>query len=97
LQNGIATIFVNPKNTSKKCPKCNNELKEYNGNLHYLECKQCEFKDGRDHIAIANITKKSKDLLLNLKGQGRRSRNSTQNLPPSIIYAMRLLSKKAMR
>jgi IS605 OrfB family transposase len=66
--NGIATIYVDPKNTSKKCPKCNNELKEYNGNLHYLECKQCGFKDDRDHIAVANITKKFKELLLNPKG-----------------------------
>jgi putative transposase len=66
--NGIATIYIDPKDTSKKCPKCNNELKEYNGNLHYLECKQCGFKDDRDHIAVANITKKFKELLLNPKG-----------------------------
>jgi IS605 OrfB family transposase len=66
--NKISTIYVDPKNTSKKCPKCNNELKEYNGNLHYLECKQCGFKDDRDHIAVANITKKFKELLLNLNG-----------------------------
>jgi IS605 OrfB family transposase len=66
--NGIATIYVDPKDTSKKCPNCNNELKEYNGNLHYLECKQCGFKDDRDHIAVANITKKFKELLLNPKG-----------------------------
>ena len=66
--NGIATIYVDPKDTSKKCPKCNNELKEYNGNLHYLECKNCGFKDDRDHVAVANITKKFKELLLNPKG-----------------------------
>jgi IS605 OrfB family transposase len=65
--NGITTIYVDPKDTSKKCPKCNNELKEYNGNLHYLECKNCDFKDDRDHIAVANITKKFKELLLNLR------------------------------
>jgi len=66
--NGITTIYVDPKDTSKKCPKCNNELKEYNGNLHYLECKNCGFKDDRDHVAVANITKKFKELLLNPKG-----------------------------
>jgi IS605 OrfB family transposase len=66
--NGITTIYVDPRDTSKKCPKCNNELKEYNGNLHYLECKQCGFKDDRDHIATTNIMKKFKDLLLNPKG-----------------------------
>jgi len=65
--NGISTIYVDPYNTSKKCPKCNNELKEYNG-FHYLECKKCGFKDDRDHIAVANITKKFKNLLLNPKG-----------------------------
>jgi IS605 OrfB family transposase len=58
--NGIATIYVDPKDTSKKCPKCNNELeKDKNFNdLHHLECKNCGFKDDRDWIAVANITKK---------------------------------------
>jgi IS605 OrfB family transposase len=58
--NGIATIYVDPYNTSKKCPKCNNELeKDKNFNdLHHFECKNCGFKDDRDYIAVANITKK---------------------------------------
>jgi IS605 OrfB family transposase len=56
--NGIATIYVDPKNTSKKCPKCNGELKECNNTIHNLECKKCGFKDDRDWIAVANITKK---------------------------------------
>jgi IS605 OrfB family transposase len=58
--NGIATIYVDPKDTSKKCPKCNNELeKDKNFNdLHHFECKNCGFKDDRDYIAVANITKK---------------------------------------
>ncbi|MEM2495176.1 MAG: transposase [Nitrososphaerota archaeon] len=55
---GIATFYVDPKDTSKKCPKCNNELKECNNTFHNLECKQCGFKDDRDWIAVANITKK---------------------------------------
>jgi len=58
--NGIATIYVDPKDTSKKCPKCNNELeKDKNFNdLHHFECKNCVFKEDRDYIAVANITKK---------------------------------------
>jgi|GEM_PF-4386089 len=100
--NGIATIYVDPKDTSKKCPKCNGELKECNNTIHNLECKKCGFKDDRDWIAVANITKKflmklwekRLGLLLGfkmnkrLKSERRRFRNSTQNLPPSKIYAM---------
>jgi IS605 OrfB family transposase len=58
--NGIAMIYVDPKDTSKKCPKCSNELeKDKNFNdLHHFECKNCGFKDDRDCIAVANITKK---------------------------------------
>jgi IS605 OrfB family transposase len=58
--NGIATIYVDPKDTSKKCPKCNGELeKDKNFNdLHHFECKNYGFKDDRDYIAVANITKK---------------------------------------
>jgi IS605 OrfB family transposase len=57
---GIATIYVDPKDTSKKCPKCNNELekdKKFN-DLHHLECKNCGFKEDRDYVAVANIAKK---------------------------------------
>jgi IS605 OrfB family transposase len=99
---GIATIYVDPKDTSKKCPKCNGELKEYNNTIHNLECKNCGFKDDRDWIAVANITKKflmklwekRLGLLLGfkmnkrLKSGRRRFRNSTQNLPLSTKYAM---------
>jgi IS605 OrfB family transposase len=106
--NGIATISVNPKNTSKKCPKCNGELKECNNTIHNLECKKCGFKDDRDWIAVANIAKKflmklwetRLGLLLGfkmnkrLKSGRRRFRNSTQNLPSSIKYAM--IGAKAM-
>ncbi|MEM2928392.1 MAG: transposase [Nitrososphaerota archaeon] len=58
--NRIATFYVDPENTSKTCPKCNGELeKDKNFNdLHHLECKNCGFKDDRDYIAVANITKK---------------------------------------
>jgi transposase len=42
---------------------------EWNSNdFRHLECKQCGFKDDRDHVAVANITKKIKELLLNPKG-----------------------------
>jgi IS605 OrfB family transposase len=106
--NGITTIYVDPKNTSKKCPKCNGELKECNNTIHNLECKNCGFKDDRDWIAVANITKKflmklwekRLGLLLGfkmnkrLKSGRRRFRNSTQNLPPSIMNAM--IGAKAM-
>ncbi|MEM2668412.1 MAG: transposase [Candidatus Methanomethylicaceae archaeon] len=58
--NRISTIYVDPQNTSKTCPKCNNELeKDKNFNdLHHFECKNCGFKDDRDYIAVTNITKK---------------------------------------
>jgi len=89
---GIATIYVDPKDTSKKCPKCNGELKECNNTIHNLECKNCGFKDDRDWIAVANITKKflmklwekRLGLLLGfkmnkrLKSGRRRFRNSTE-------------------
>jgi len=100
--NGISMIYVDPYNTSKICPKCNEELKEYNNTIHNLECKKCGFKDDRDWIAIANITKKflmklwkrRVKLLLGfgmnkrLKPRERRFRNSTQNIPLSTIYVM---------
>jgi IS605 OrfB family transposase len=100
--NEIATIYIDPHNTSKKCPKCDGELKECNNTIHNLECKKCGFKDDRDWIAVANIAKKflmrlwetRLGLLLGfkmnkrLKSGRRRFRNSTQNLPPSTIYAM---------
>jgi transposase len=57
-----------PKNLQRNVQNAMENLKNIMENLHYLECKNCGFKDDRDHVAVANITKKFKELLLNLNG-----------------------------
>jgi transposase len=52
---GIKVIFVNPRGTSKICPKCNGKLKKMNGNYYLLYCKNCKLILDEDEVGSWNI------------------------------------------
>ncbi|MEM4975648.1 MAG: transposase [Sulfolobaceae archaeon] len=65
LEHGIKVEFVNPKNTSKTCPKCGSSLTLIESKAQrrgwkprILKCSNCEFSHDRDVIAAWNIAKK---------------------------------------
>ncbi|MEM4056536.1 MAG: transposase [Thermoplasmatales archaeon] len=65
LEYGVKVEFVNPKNTSKTCPKCGASLNSVTRNAQrkgwqprILKCKKCGFSHDRDVIAAWNIAKK---------------------------------------
>ncbi|MEM0143826.1 MAG: transposase, partial [Candidatus Parvarchaeum sp.] len=65
LEYGIKVEFVNPKNTSRTCPKCGSSLNSVTSNAQrkgwqprILKCKKCGFTHDRDVIAAWNIAKK---------------------------------------
>ncbi|MEM0257232.1 MAG: transposase [Saccharolobus sp.] len=65
LEYGIKVEFVNPKNTSKTCPKCGSSLNSvaYNAQRkgwqpRIIKCSRCGFSHDRDVIAAWNIAKK---------------------------------------
>jgi len=52
---GIKVIFVNPRGTSKICPKCNGKLEKMNGNYYLLYCKNCKLILDEDEVGSWNI------------------------------------------
>ena len=52
---GLAVVYVNPKNSSRTCPKCKSLAKFEN---RMLVCKNCGFTMDRDSVAIINLTDK---------------------------------------
>ncbi|MEM0257113.1 MAG: transposase [Saccharolobus sp.] len=65
LEYGVKVEFVNPKNTSKTCPRCGSSLNLMTGNAQrrgwqprVLKCKKCSFTHDRDVIAAWNIALK---------------------------------------
>ncbi|WDS52861.1 IS605 ORFB family protein [Sulfolobus tengchongensis spindle-shaped virus 4] len=65
LEHGVKVEFVNPKNTSRICPKCGSSLNSVTRNTQrkgwqprILKCSNCGFSHDRDVIAAWNIAKK---------------------------------------
>ncbi|MEM0172846.1 MAG: transposase [Thermoproteota archaeon] len=65
LEHGVKVEFVNPKNTSRTCPKCGASLTLMTSNAQrkgwqprILSCSKCGFTHDRDVIAAWNIAKK---------------------------------------
>jgi len=50
---GKQAVFVNPKNTSKRCATCNSNLKPKNADLQY--CPKCKKAVNRDVNAATNV------------------------------------------
>lgn len=55
--NGVEVFEINPKDTSKKCWKCDKKI-SYNSKTRQTKCKRCETKVDRDVLASRNIVKK---------------------------------------
>lgn len=55
-QTGINTKFVNPKNTSQECYKCNTKL-VHNTKSRTVWCVECKTKLDRDYNAAMNIVR----------------------------------------
>ena len=51
---GVPLRVIDPKNTSRECPKCQYVDKK-NRNKNQFECLQCGYKDMADYVAAINI------------------------------------------
>ena len=50
---GLPVKYIDPKNSSKKCPVCSGRLSAYRGRL--MKCEKCGFIKDRDIIAVLNL------------------------------------------
>ncbi len=53
MEKGIPLVKVNPRKTSKLCPRCNGKLTSIKGRI--LRCSKCGFIGDRDVIACFNL------------------------------------------
>jgi len=54
----VPTSYVNPKDTSKLCPRCGSRL-EVSPDWHSLVCPSCSLQGNRHRIACINIAKRA--------------------------------------
>jgi len=54
-KNGVPVVAVEPKGTSRTCPKCNSRMVRKKGRI--FGCSNCGFEADRDRVAIMNLEK----------------------------------------
>jgi len=58
LDKGMEVKYVNPRDTSRSCPKCGNVSKENRNGLMFC-CVSCGYKDNSDRVGSINISMRS--------------------------------------
>jgi len=56
---GVPVILVDPKNTSRTCPRCGRVDKRNRPNQSTFSCVICNFSGLADHIAAVNISRRA--------------------------------------
>ena len=54
---GLNVKYVNPRNTSKMCPACGDEISPSPNGRRLMKCQRCGLEEDRDIIAVKNLTK----------------------------------------
>jgi putative transposase len=55
---GLNVKYVDPRNTSRICPICEDELKESSNGRRIRRCRRCGLEEDRDAIAVRNLTRR---------------------------------------
>ena len=55
---GLNVKYVDPRNTSRICPICGDELKESSNGCRIRRCRRCGLEEDRDAIAVRNLTRR---------------------------------------
>ena len=68
-EQGIQTVYINPKYTSQSCSRCGH-IEKSNRNRRRFKCKACAFELNADLNASRNIEHKARDFRHDLESQG---------------------------
>lgn len=69
-KNGHISIAVNPKNTSRACPKCGfTSKKNRNNKKHLFSCQSCKYSSNDDRIGAMNIHNKGIQYRMDMTAQ----------------------------
>jgi putative transposase len=55
---GLNVKYVDPRNTSRICPVCGDELEESSNGRRLMRCRRCGLEEDRDVVAVKNLTKR---------------------------------------
>jgi putative transposase len=64
---GLNVKYVDPRNTSRACPVCGNELDPSPNKRRLMRCRRCGLEGDRDVIAVKNLTKRYYEECMNTK------------------------------
>jgi len=64
---GLNVKYVDPRNTSRICPVCGDELEESSNGRRLRKCQRCGLEEDRDAIAVKNLTKRYYEECMNMK------------------------------
>jgi len=56
--NGLNVKYVDPRNTSRICPVCGNEMDPSRNGRRLMRCRRCGLEEDRDVIAVKNLTRR---------------------------------------
>jgi IS605 OrfB family transposase len=57
--NGVPVVFVDPRNTSRECPKCGYTSKSNRKTQSGFVCNSCGFAGLADYVAALNIKRRA--------------------------------------
>jgi len=58
---GVPVIYVDPKNTSKTCPRCGNISRQNRKSQGWFKCTRCGYQSDADRVGALNIAAKALD------------------------------------
>lgn len=57
----MPVIYVDPKETSQKCPRCGNVSRANRKNQGWFQCTKCGYQSDADRVGALNIAAKALD------------------------------------
>jgi len=64
LERGIPVVYVDPRNTSRTCPRCGHCEKSNRSSQAHFRCKSCGFQHHADLVASINIAQRAGSLAM---------------------------------
>ena len=81
LANSVEVVFVDPRNTSRECPRCHHTARENRPTRDRFCCVGCGYEAEADQVAAVNISKKAEVNRLNVprkEAVGKRAASGSQ-------------------
>lgn len=70
---GITVLDIDPRGTSKTCPKCSNYSRSNRKTQERFICTQCGYESNADRVAAMNIALRGTELLARPISHGLRA------------------------